>query len=232
VSKGALPYFARWCLGLAPAQTQTTQAERDCIARHAAGRRRLAEVGVWHGVTTSRLRQAMAPDGVLLAIDPFPPGRLGFSTQRVIARRTVGRCRRGRVVWLRATGARAVDEPVVRELGGIDFLFIDGDHSYEGLRGDWEAWSPLIVPGGCVALHDSCSTPSNNIDDAGSVHYTREVIRADPRFEVLEVVDTLTVVRRHVCPRPDPLAQDGYGQASWSVMGLRSPRTCRPGGGL
>lgn len=191
-----LPYFARWCLGLAAAETQTTEAERDCLARHAAGRRRLAEIGVWHGVTTSRLRRAMAPDGVLLAIDPFPPGRFRFSSQRVIARRTVRGVPRGRVVWLRLTGARAAAAPEARSLGGIEFLFIDGDHTYDGLRGDWEAWSPLIVPGGCVALHDSRSTPERPIDDAGSVIYTAEVIRRDPRFELAEVVDSLTVVRR------------------------------------
>jgi predicted O-methyltransferase YrrM len=191
-----LPYFARWWLGLAAAETQTTEAERDCLARHAAGRRRLAEIGVWHGVTTSRLRRVMAPDGVLLAIDPFPPGRLRFSTQRVIARRTVGRVGGGQIVWLRLTGVTAAAAPQARLLGGIDFLFIDGDHSYEGLRGDWEAWSPLIAPGGCVALHDSRSTPRRPIDDAGSVIYTAQVIRRDPRFEVAEVVDSLTVVRR------------------------------------
>ena len=190
------PYFVRWCLGLAHAETQTTEAERDCIARRAAGRGRLAEIGVWHGVTTARLRQGMSADGVLLAIDPFHPGRLGFSTQRMIARRSVARHRRGRVVWLRTTGANAASEPAARELGGVDFIFIDGDHSYDGLRGDWEAWSPLIVPGGCVALHDSRSTPDNNIEDAGSVIFTRDVILNDPRFEVVEVVDTLTVVRR------------------------------------
>ncbi len=87
-------------------------------------------------------------------------------------------------------------EPAARQLGGVDFVFIDGDHSYDGLRGDWEAWSPLIAPGGCVALHDSRSTPNNNIDDAGSVHFTRDVILNDPRFEVVDVVDSLTVMRR------------------------------------
>jgi predicted O-methyltransferase YrrM len=191
-----LPYFARWCLGLAAPETQTTEAERDCLARYAAGRKRVAEVGVWHGVTTCRLLRAMAPDGTLLAIDPFPKNRFGFSSQRIIARKTVKMLDQGRIVWLRTTGAKAAAEPVATRMGGIDFLFIDGDHTYHGLRGDWEAWGPLIAPGGYVALHDSCSTPTNNIDTAGSVAYTREVIRQDRRFELVEVVDTLTIVKR------------------------------------
>ena len=36
----------------------------------------------------------------------------------------------------------------------IDFLFIDGDHSYEGVRQDFEMYWPLVVEGGIVAFHD------------------------------------------------------------------------------
>lgn len=38
--------------------------------------------------------------------------------------------------------------------GSIDFLFIDGDHTYEGVKRDWEMYSPLVRPGGLVAFHD------------------------------------------------------------------------------
>ena len=34
----------------------------------------------------------------------------------------------------------------------IDFLFLDGDHSYEGVRRDFENYAPLVRPGGIVAL--------------------------------------------------------------------------------
>ena len=195
-----LTHFVLWSLGLARAETQTTDAERDCLARHAAGRKRLVEVGVWHGVTTRRLRTAMAPDGVLFAVDPYPAGRLGFSAQRLIARREVAAAANGSVCWLRTTGVQAARDPAVAEGGPVDFVFIDGDHSYEGLRGDWEAWGPFVAPGGIVALHDSRSSATRRIDDAGSAAFTREVIRHDPRFEPVEAVDTLTVLRR----RHDP----------------------------
>jgi cephalosporin hydroxylase len=36
----------------------------------------------------------------------------------------------------------------------IDFLFIDGDHSYNGVRLDFEMYSPLVRTGGIVAFHD------------------------------------------------------------------------------
>ncbi|WP_242202506.1 class I SAM-dependent methyltransferase [Aestuariivivens insulae] len=36
----------------------------------------------------------------------------------------------------------------------IDFLFIDGDHRYEGVRQDFEMYSPLVRKGGYVGFHD------------------------------------------------------------------------------
>ncbi|GMV93086.1 MAG: hypothetical protein AMXMBFR82_28640 [Candidatus Hydrogenedentota bacterium] len=38
--------------------------------------------------------------------------------------------------------------------GPIRLLFVDGDHSYDGSRLDFELWAPHVVPGGLVALHD------------------------------------------------------------------------------
>lgn len=38
--------------------------------------------------------------------------------------------------------------------GPVDFLFIDGDHSEEGARMDYEMYSPLIREGGIVGFHD------------------------------------------------------------------------------
>lgn len=36
----------------------------------------------------------------------------------------------------------------------IDFLYIDGDHRYDGVKADFEQYSPLVRPGGLVAFHD------------------------------------------------------------------------------
>jgi|GEM_PF-2614821 len=38
--------------------------------------------------------------------------------------------------------------------GGVDFCFIDGDHSYESVSADLRAWWPKIRPGGTLAGHD------------------------------------------------------------------------------
>ena len=150
------------------------------------GGTRLVEIGVWHGVTTSVLWRAMAPDGVLWAIDPFPRGRFGFSYQRRIARSEAARVTNGTVRWVRTTGELAAQ--IYRSEGAppTGLVFIDGDHSYEALAGDWSAWSSLVAKGGVVCLHDSRSTPERQIDDAGSVIATERIVKRDPAFEVVE----------------------------------------------
>jgi len=167
--------------------------EAACLLRHATGKSRLAEIGVWEGGTTRRLRELMAPGGTLFAIDPHPPGRLGVSYQRLIARGEVGRVANGTVVWLREAGAEAARE---REVAAqpFDFVFVDGDHTYKGLRQDWEAWAPLVASGGVIALHDSL-LPEGHVD-AGSVRYSNEVVVHDPRFEIVDEVTSLRVLRR------------------------------------
>ena len=78
----------------------------------------------------------------------------------------------------------------------VEFVFIDGDHSYDGLRADWEGWSGRVCAGGVIAMHDSLLTPARPIDDAGSVRYTRDVIHRNPRFMRIDAVDSLSVYRR------------------------------------
>lgn len=191
-----LTHFLTWRLGLASAEAVTTAAEAECLTRHARGKKRLAEIGVWQGGTTRRLRAVMAPDATLFAVDPFPKGRLGFSTQRAIATREVEKTANGSVVWVRQTAAEAARTAPVREGGGFDLVFLDALHTYDGLREDWEAWAPLVASGGVIAIHDSRATPGGHAEDVGGVRFTNDVILKDPRFEAVEAVDSLTVLRR------------------------------------
>ena len=38
--------------------------------------------------------------------------------------------------------------------GSIDFLFIDGDHSYKAVKADLKAWYPKVKKGGVMCGHD------------------------------------------------------------------------------
>ena len=189
-------HFVKWTLGLAAAEAVTSPAEAEMLTRHARGKKRLAEIGVWEGGTTKRLRAVMAPDATLYAVDPFPPGRLGFSTHRLIATREVASLGSGTVVWIRKTAAEAAADRRVLDGGGFHFVFLDALHTYEGLREDWNAWAPLVEPGGVIAIHDSRSSPGGHSTEVGGVRFTSDVILKDGRFELAEAVDSLTVLLR------------------------------------
>ena len=191
-----LPHLLLWSVGLRAAETQTTADERAALARYAQGRTPIVEIGVWHGVTTAVLRQAMRTDGILWAVDPFPAGRLGFSPQRPIAQAEVARVANGTVRWVRSTGQAAAALYQREQREHVSLIFVDGDHSYDGLAGDWFAWKPLLAPGGLVCLHDSRSTPGRDIEHAGSVRATKSIVLQDPDFELIDEVDSLTVVRK------------------------------------
>ncbi|HVQ52249.1 MAG TPA: class I SAM-dependent methyltransferase [Mycobacterium sp.] len=55
----------------------------------------------------------------------------------------------------------ATMEQLVAHLDGelIDMLFIDGDHTYEGVKADFELYSPLVRGGGLIGFHDICHHP-------------------------------------------------------------------------
>lgn len=40
------------------------------------------------------------------------------------------------------------------KLGPVDLVFVDGDHTYAGARGDIETWWAHLKPGGLMAIHD------------------------------------------------------------------------------
>ena len=190
VWNGAAVRYARYRLGLVCAHTQTTAAEQACLARHAAGRRQLVEIGVMHGATTALLRSVMASDGVITGIDRHPPGRLFVSFERLTAKHELARHPRGHAVLLREWSHEAARDWTTP----VDLLFIDGDHSWTGLERDWRDWTPHLVPGGVVALHDSRLMPDR--DPLDSVRFTTEVVLHDARFKVVDAVDSLTVLER------------------------------------
>jgi len=153
----------------------------------------LAEIGVWHGVNSVNFRKVMSADGTLILVDPFPRkwfGIRGFGWARLIAHREVDKIKRGTVVWIEDLGCKAPQYNEVKQCLPLDFLFIDGDHSYDGLRDDWYAWKKHLAKDGIVALHDS-----RQRNNCGSEKFTNDVILKDKNLKVLKVVDSLTVLQ-------------------------------------
>lgn len=62
-------------------------------------------------------------------------------------------------------------------LGGekIDFLFIDGDHTYEGVKQDFEMYRQLVNPGGWICFHDINDTPHHREIDVWVGKFWKEL---------------------------------------------------------
>ncbi len=63
-------------------------------------------------------------------------------------------------------------EEVSDLVDSVDFLFIDGDHTYEGVKQDFEMYSELVSEGGIIALHDIAT----HFDDKEIVENRRQNI--------------------------------------------------------
>jgi predicted O-methyltransferase YrrM len=186
-------HYVRYRLGLDEARTQTTSAELTLLRELAAEAQTIVEIGAFEGVSTCVMREAMPRDANLYAVDPFISNRYGFCVQYAIFRREVGRSANGRVIIMRQFSHEAIAswrEP-------IDLLFLDGDHSFEGITRDFREWGHYVRPGGVILVHTSQPSPAKLVPTScGPYRLVREVVPQETRFRVARAVDSTTVVVR------------------------------------
>ena len=110
----------------------------------------VVEVGTAEGGTLYPWIRAIEPAAVVSVDVTFLNRNLEFY-------RAFGADRDTDVTLLRADSQReSTRDRLVEALDGreIDFLFIDADHRYEGVKRDFELYEPLVRDGGLVAFHD------------------------------------------------------------------------------
>jgi glycosyltransferase involved in cell wall biosynthesis len=71
----------------------------------------------------------------------------------------------------------------------IRLLFIDGEHSYDASKKDFELWSPFVVSGGYIAFHD--------IDNyEGVTAFYKELKASSSTYREVLAVDSLRVLQK------------------------------------
>jgi len=145
--------------GLIPPRTMHSEADAGVLRAIAAGRRRVVEIGVYEGSSAAVLCEVLEPDAELHLIDPFGEHGwalpAGWGATEGASRRVVDRARRrhhGPQVTWHVDYSAAV---AASWEGAVDLVFIDGDHSEDGVRADWEGWNGFVEPGGAVVFHDA-----------------------------------------------------------------------------
>jgi predicted O-methyltransferase YrrM len=121
------------------------------------------EIGTLYGGTLYCWCRLAAPDATLVSID-LPHGSYGGGYTEERAREMMSLFPRDgqQLHLLRADShAPATLEQVKAILDGrqLDLVFIDGDLTYEGVRQDFETYSPLAGSGAVMVLHDILEHP-------------------------------------------------------------------------
>jgi predicted O-methyltransferase YrrM len=115
------------------------------------------EIGSARGRSTCYIAMALKENGrgTLYAIDPHTEtdwnDHLSRDTYDILERNIAALDLCGQVQIL-----RAFSEEVARSWNSpIDLLFIDGDHSYDGVKRDWELFAHHLSPFGVAVFHDT-----------------------------------------------------------------------------
>ena len=115
------------------------------------------EIGSAQGWSTCHIGLALRENftGHLHAIDPHIPTRWNDKDAVDSLPILTGNLRRFGLERC-VTIVRATSEQAARDWTlPIDFLLIDGDHSYEGVKRDWTLFSPFLRPFGVAVFHDT-----------------------------------------------------------------------------
>jgi predicted O-methyltransferase YrrM len=110
------------------------------------------EIGRFKGGSTFIIAAAMGPDARLYSYDLHVKLVHEFSGSELDEELRAGLARYGldSRVELVVADSRTVPPP-----GPAPLIFVDGDHSYEGARADYEHWRPSLAPGGHMLFHDA-----------------------------------------------------------------------------
>jgi predicted O-methyltransferase YrrM len=165
----------------------------------------VVEVGSWMGASTSFIASGLRGENAkILAVDNFQGlsacgedaawyarhfRRLGTNSTLEIFKSnlaTLGFATRAKP--LVCDSQRAARE-LAPSRGKIDFIFIDGDHSYDACRLDIAAWTPLAKSGGVVAFHDFGSRAD------GVTRAIFEATKAGVFSEIVGVAGTIIAFR-------------------------------------
>jgi predicted O-methyltransferase YrrM len=122
--------------------------------------KRVLEIGTFQGGTLCMLARLSAPRATIISID-LPGGEFGGgqSNVRSLLYHTFGKSFQRMHLIRGNSHSEAVAARVRRITQSLDVLFIDGDHTYQGVKHDFLSYSPLIRRGGIVAFHDIAEHP-------------------------------------------------------------------------
>jgi predicted O-methyltransferase YrrM len=154
--------------------------------------RQIVVIGSWRGFVPTVFARGLADNqeaGEVLFIDPSFVDNFWADADAV--RRHFDDLGAARVRHVRATTREFVESEAYRELASVGVVFIDGHHSYEQTRYDFDAFEPKLAPDGVILLHDSARADVSLMYGDGAayaygVKYLVDDLRLRPDLTVFE----------------------------------------------
>jgi predicted O-methyltransferase YrrM len=120
------------------------------------------EIGTCSGGTLWALCRVAAPDARIVSVDlPGGPSSGGTVVEPTVLGTYVLPTQRSH--FFRGDSHRPEIREAVRETltsaGPVDLLMIDGDHTYDGVKQDFEDYAPFVRDGGLIVFHDILHHP-------------------------------------------------------------------------
>jgi hypothetical protein len=150
----------------------------------------IVEIGVLNGYT-SRILAESNPNVPVWGIDPIIPDSMNKDM--------VGSLEEIRKVEKDCPNYHFINDYSFNVVGGwhypFDYIFIDGDHNYDGVKQDFEEWFPKLSQHGFVALHDSAVNRGGPWYWPGPSRLADELLN-DNRVEYVRTVFSMTIFRK------------------------------------
>jgi predicted O-methyltransferase YrrM len=141
----------------------------------------ILEIGTLEGGTLFLFTRVASKNATIISVD-LPPAKFLFKLRAPLYRTFISKNQQLCLIK-EDSHDKITLEKVKNILNGkkVDFLFIDGDHSYEGVKKDFEMYSSLVEPNGIIAFHDILSQPDSGVDK-----FWDEI---KPQYKYIEIKD-------------------------------------------
>jgi predicted O-methyltransferase YrrM len=151
------------------------------LARRVAPGAAVVEIGRFKGGTTLMLASALPAGAELWSYDLHVALRPDLTGPQLDAELAQALARYGLTDRVHlVVGDSRTAEPPPRP---ASLLFVDGDHTYEGARADYERWRELVAPGGDMLFHDAVDVGGYGNHYPGIARLVGEIERDDKDFE-------------------------------------------------
>lgn len=141
----------------------------------------ILEIGTLEGGTLFLFTRVVSKNATIISVD-LPPAKFIFKLRTPLYKTFAFKTQQLRLIK-DDSHDKITLEKVKNILNDkkVDFLFIDGDHSYEGVKKDFDMYSGLVESNGIIAFHDILPQPDSGVDK-----FWNEI---KPRYKYTEIID-------------------------------------------